>query len=357
MSTRSKQQLIYLVYGDNSIFHDEARFSITSALFCQRQEASENFDIRVYTDQVNNYADLPVITHILSAQQLGEMYGHHNYNHRSKLCVLQLAAPWSEKTVFIDSDTFFLRSPQHLFDAVNEQQTVTDEIKHAPLSQIAGFTSSEVARIFKQRNINTKRVAEINSGIFGFHYNNAPAIQSALDLLDEVYIASNKRFTSEQFVLGIAIGQRSTIVADAAVLKHYWSRKNIYRAKGQHFLMTHTKDLLGNVAMADFSNISAKLSRPPRITRLKTKALAALSPHCKQFFTELLYGSYDYKNIYDACCKHAWWLKARDNYFKKNPSTDHRQLIDIFTKPLTRFILGKKNTQEIAYFFATDKPR
>jgi hypothetical protein len=51
----------------------------------------------------------------LTTETLQQWAGELRYHHRSKLCVLQQAVPLASKTVFIDTDTFFLRDPARLF--------------------------------------------------------------------------------------------------------------------------------------------------------------------------------------------------------------------------------------------------
>jgi hypothetical protein len=51
----------------------------------------------------------------LTPETLQQWAGELRYHHRSKLCVLQQAVPLASKTVFIDTDTFFLRDPARLF--------------------------------------------------------------------------------------------------------------------------------------------------------------------------------------------------------------------------------------------------
>ena len=355
--SNATQQLIYLIYGTERAYHEEARFSIASALFCQRREQkdpkeNETFNIRVYTDQPEHYQDLPVVIETLGADQLQQFYGPHQYNHRSKLCVMQDAVTRADKTVFIDTDTFFLRSPQHLFDAVTEQQCIADEVEPARLSDMGPYNHPDIQAALKQRQLDPENIVVINSGIFGIHSSHANVLQQALELADTVYPASGREFATEQLVLGIVAKHVANVVADDKVLKHYWSRKNIFRAKIRHFLDKFDSDLLSEVAYDDFANVTPALPRPPRFSRLWIKCRTALVPAYKQFFTELLYGCFRYSNEYDRSCKHAWWLKARENFLDRRqdaPSTE--SIARLFKQPLNQWILGNRNCSEISDFY------
>ena len=60
----SRPQLVYLAFGP-ATYHQEACFSIVSALAHLDRSAGETLDIQVYTDNAQPYARLPVTVHLL----------------------------------------------------------------------------------------------------------------------------------------------------------------------------------------------------------------------------------------------------------------------------------------------------
>jgi hypothetical protein len=311
----NSHQLIYLVYGPDAAYHAEARFSILSAIY--QAKMAPDFEISVYTDAPLYYEGLPVQVNALSSGTLEQWYGPLRYHHRAKLCLLQHAVPLADKTVFIDTDTFFLRDPALLFAAINAETCVADELYHGKLPALtAGNTA--VAALLVQYAINPQNIPVINSGLFGIARSNSEVLSMALALNDAVYPASSRSVTTEQLVLGMAAATQTALVADEKVIKHYWSRKQIFRAKAFAFLERHAGDWDSESARADFLRVSPVLPKPPAGVRILAKMLAMLVVKCeRQLLLELFYGRYPYRNPFDRACHTVWQQKAVDNYLEK----------------------------------------
>lgn len=308
-------QLLYLVYGPDAAYHAEARFSILSALY--RSAAQADFQICVYTDAPLYYEGLPVQVHALPDETLQQWYGPLRYHHRAKLCLLQHAVPLAAKTVFIDTDTFFLRDPALLFAAVDEQTCLADELYE---SKLPASTASDpaVAAMLVQCGIDPQKIPVINSGLFGIACSNSAVLDMALALNDVVYPASNRSLTTEQLVLGMAASTRTRLVEDDGVIKHYWSRKQLFRAKAFAFIERHGSGWDSDAARRDFLQVTPLLPKPPAIVRTLAKLLLVLVPGTeKQLLLELFYGRYPYRNPFDRACHAVWREKAWDNYRQK----------------------------------------
>ncbi len=311
----NSNQLIYLVYGPDAAYHAEARFSILSAFY--RAKAKKDFDITIYTDAPLYYEGLPVQVNALSSETLEQWYGSLRYHHRAKLCLLQHAVPLAAKTVFIDTDTFFLRDPALLFAAVDEKTCLADELYDSKLPTLTA-SNNEVAALLDQYGINPQKIPVINSGLFGIARSNSAVLDMALALNDAVYPASNRSNTTEQLVLGMAASTKTALVADDAVIKHYWSRKQIFRAKAFAFLEKHGVNWDSGIARADFLQVSPVLPKPPAVVRTLAKLMALLVAKSeRQFFLELFYGRYPYSNPFDRACHTVWQQKAVENYLEK----------------------------------------
>lgn len=307
-------QLLYLVYGPDPAYHAEARFSILSALY---RSAQRDFTISVYTDAPQHYDGLPVAVHTLSADTLQQWYGPLRYHHRSKLCVLQQAAALADKTVFIDTDTFFLRDPALLFAAVDDKTCLADELYRSQLPA-EWASDAAVAGLLAEAGINPQDIPVINSGLFGIARANSAVLDLALALNDVVYPASGRSLTTEQLVLGMAAGTRTQLVEDDGVIKHYWSRKQLFRAKAFAFLERHGAQWDTAVARADFLRVTPVLPKPPAVVRTLAKLLLVLLPGPRrQLLLELFYGRYPYRNPFDRACRDVWREKAWDNYRQK----------------------------------------
>ncbi|MEZ5436059.1 MAG: hypothetical protein R3E67_05815 [Pseudomonadales bacterium] len=311
----TKPQLLYLVYGPDAAYHCEAQFSILSALY--RASDATQFTISVYTDAPAHYQQLPVTVYSLTAEILQQWAGELRYHHRSKLCVLQQAVPLASKTVFIDTDTFFLRDPALLFAAVNDATCVVDELYHSQLPPVVAQDAA-VAALLQQYKIEPKNIPVINSGLFGITCANSAVLDLALALNDAVYPASQKSLTTEQLVLGMAASARTDLVADDAVIKHYWSRKQLFRAKTAAFIARHGAQWDTAAARADFLRVTPVMPKPPALIRSVMKLLTLVVPQpARQLLLELFYARYPYRNPFDRACQQAWRDKAWKNYDEK----------------------------------------
>lgn len=306
-----QNQLMYLIYGPAEVYHREAKFSILSALY--RADLQTNFTIVVYTDQPQHYADLPVETYPLTEQQLNEWYGELKYFHRAKLLAMQLAAGLAEKTYFIDTDTFFLKNPNKLFELVTDEQAIADELYFASLPEVvakAPAVAAELARL----GIDSKDIPIINSGLFGLARSQMDVFAKAIALNDVIYPASGRSNTTEQLVLGMAASTQIKLAEDPQIIKHYWSRKQLFRAKALAFLVKHESNWQSEDAKQEFLLVNEQMPKPPRLVRSLMKVLLLSVPkNERQFLLEMFYGAYPYGNPYDAACKAAWREKALVN--------------------------------------------
>lgn len=306
-----QNQLMYLIYGPAEVYHREAKFSIFSALY--RANLQPNFTIVVYTDQPQHYADLPVETYPLTERQLNEWYGELKYFHRAKLLAMQLAAGRAEKTYFIDTDTFFLKNPNQLFDLVTDEQAIADELYFASLPEVVAFAPAVAAELARL-DIDSKHIPIINSGLFGLARSQMDVFAKAIALNDVMYPASNRSNTTEQLVLGMAASTQVKLAEDPQIIKHYWSRKQLFRAKALAFLAKHESNWQSADAKREFLLVNEKMPKPPALARSLAKLCLLLAPQSeRQYLLESFYGSYNYANPFDAACKQAWSDKALEN--------------------------------------------
>lgn len=318
-----KNQLMYLVYGSNETYHREAQFSILSALY--RSNLAPDFTVCVYTDQPQHYTTLPVETYTLSRSQLTDWYGELGYFHRAKLLAMQLAATRSEKTCFIDTDTFFLKNPGKLFAALKDNIAIVDELYYAALSQPVAANLA-VAQALSALGIDPGNIPVINSGLFGLCARQRNIFEKAIQLNDVVYPASARSNTTEQLVLGMAASTQVDIIEDPQIIKHYWSRKSLFRAKALAFLDQYFANWQSDSAKQAFLLVNEKMPKPPALVRMAAKLILLTAPKKeRQFLLESFYGAYSYKNPFDRACQFAWQEKANANLHEKYPEINISQ--------------------------------
>lgn len=108
MPTHEPRQLVYLVYGGRAEYHQEAKYSILSALHHASGQCPR---ILVYTDEPGQFAGWPVEVVGLDADTLTSWTGPVAYLHRRKAAAIRDALQYAERSIFIDTDTFSCGRP------------------------------------------------------------------------------------------------------------------------------------------------------------------------------------------------------------------------------------------------------
>ncbi len=336
--------LIYLVFGSPT-YHAEARFSIASAIVRARQTPSLKLNIRVYTDDPNPYAGLPVELVDFSLARRESLTAPTHYVFRAKHAILLEALQEVSTAVLIDTDTFFRESPLQLFERVMPGQLLCNalgplygEIREQPLYQLLAGT-------LQSKGLADDGMRMTNSGVIGLTQADGAVLQHALQLMDEYYAESEQAYTLEEFSLAVSARVAGLQLAECTdVIHHYWSRKKLFRAKVQAWNAKHWQEPLSEQAVADTLLVTDVLPRPPTATRLAYRmAIRALPVTCRQFVREVIYGCYPYSNEFDAACASVWWEKALDNALEKG--ADPAEVLGWLDKNIVGKLLGKRRAE------------
>ncbi|MDD2060041.1 hypothetical protein N5D52_06280 [Pseudomonas sp. GD03860] len=340
----ARPQLVYLVFGQKT-YHQEAQFSIVSALANLRKTPDEALDIQVYSDNPELYQHLPVTVHILdeaTRQAWNQPYGYH---FRSKHVVLRQVLASYPKAVLIDTDTFFHQSPMELFRRIQPGTLLCNAIgaNYGDDPQCPLFQS--LAPMLEARGLADRNMPLLNSGVIGLMQEDAALLDQSIALMDEYYPHANGAYTLEEFCLGVAAYRRMHVNQCTDLIHHYWSRKQLFRAKVQAWLAKHQHAPFSCQALQDVAQVNAQLPKPPALQRLGYKALSLTLPsEQRQFLRELMYGCYNYPNEFDRACAAAWWDKALENANARHPDPLCRdKLHQWFERPGMRLSLGHKH--------------
>lgn len=319
MTTPVDHQLLYLVYGRDT-FYREARFSIVSALLRSREP--DRLKIVVWCQHPDRFADLGVTTRLLDDSDLQQWAGEINYNHRSKPCLLKRALADADKTVLVDTDTFFIQPPELLFEKINPAVLLVDEILE-PWRTAAGGQLYRGFSPHVQEYQLDDAMPLINSGVIGVTGAHESLLDDTIELIDKIYLPGGKTFTTEQIALGMCARGKYDLRAQGGTIKHYWSRKHLFRSKIDAFLIMHHNDLLGDAARADLSLVKPSHPKPDRLSRLRYKVrLLRFPADHRQFYLELLYGTHDFSNKFDRASREAWWGRALTNWRERYGGSD-----------------------------------
>jgi len=303
-----KQQLIYLLYGERRIYQLEAKFSILTAL--ARSKPGELPTIRVLTDQPQAFQGWPVDVVVLDAQRLADWTGEGGYSHRRKACAIAHASRWAEKTIFIDTDTVFLQSPQKLFQQVDAQRFLVDEVEMSwaeasHSAYYAGFTRG--LTLSGEAPVDDLRLC--NSGVMGFALENAAIAERAIQRIDAWTQYASALHTIEQIAFSFEL-HGAQINEARGVISHYFAMKQyihaileiFFRRCGDQFDPSLCKQAL---------KVPMQRPVPSWLGRLSVKwSLKRVPPELRGIGRKLLYGSGIGGDEYQRACKVIWWRSA-----------------------------------------------
>lgn len=340
--TAARPQLVYLAFGP-ATYHQEACFSIVSALAHLGNADRQAIDIQVYTDDPAPYAKLPITVHLLDEATRKAWNEPHGYHFRSKHVLVRQLLQQHPLAVLIDTDTFFRTSPLQLFQRVKPGTLLCNAIGARYGDNQKCLLYKNLLTLLKSRGLADCQMPLVNSGVIGLTQQDAGVLDQSIALMDELHPLARSAYTLEEFCLAVATYRQLELAECTDVIHHYWSRKAQFRAKIQAWLRKHGDDPLGQAALADVLLVNDQLPRPPTLHRLGYKALSLTLPKReRQFARELLYGCYPYPNEFDRTCAPVWWDKALENLNQRHGHMAPEQLRQCLRQPGLRLSLGKR---------------
>lgn len=221
-------QLVYLSLGEGRHV-DELRFALLSAARFRTEGAG--WSIRVYTDRPDLFVDAPADVRSVTAETASEWAGPHGYVYRGKILALAdaLADPGTERAAIIDGDTYFTKSPTHLFSRIGPGRTMVHRREGRPYPpEVAALRTVLTQYTPVDSTGSSWRITETeplwNSGVVGMHRSDAGFCAEALDLNDQLldHGFGERSHTAEMVAFGVVLDRRSRIKECFDVLTHYW---------------------------------------------------------------------------------------------------------------------------------------
>lgn len=254
-----ENQLLYVVYGDDPAYHIETKLSILSILH-HTQKVS--FTIRIITDQAAEYEGWPVEVQAATPLLLDEWLADTKYHYRRKIAGLLSVLDYADKTVFIDTDTFFEGDANNLFQSFGQGTVLVDTIEGTwKRGKQDNLVVSYLAQHYPEFD---DSLQIINSGILGFSKEDKPLLINAINFIDELWPVDQTFRELEQFAVALALYKQKNIV-EQKIIYHYYSKKEFFHEMGKHFFEKH-----GNVYQRNFlEKVKEILIRPLRPTFLK----------------------------------------------------------------------------------------
>lgn len=122
-----RKVVLYIIYGEDQGYYDGAKFSLLTFLNWVTNE--DPIEIVILTEYPEEFASYPASVFPISAQQKIEWSLHGKYHFRIKnrgmaYIMDQLELTEHDKILFLDSDTYFHKSPLPLFDLIQTNQAL-----------------------------------------------------------------------------------------------------------------------------------------------------------------------------------------------------------------------------------------
>ncbi|BCX70984.1 MULTISPECIES: hypothetical protein [Pseudomonas] len=350
----SRPQLVYLVFGSET-YHQEAVFSIASALAWLRETPDAALDIQVFSDNPQPYEKLPVHVRPLDEATRRRWNEPHGYHFRAKHVALRTVLEEFDTALLIDTDTFFHCSPLKLFERVQPGTLLCNDYYTHYGNNKENLLYTALSATLMERGLADDQMMLLNSGVIGLNRQDIQVLDRSIALIDELFPSAPGAYTLEEFCLSVAAYRTLEIKKCPDLIHHYWSRKQLFRAKVKAWAIKHAAQPTSPAALDDTRRVSAHLPRPPRSQRMLYKVITlALPQHLRQFIREVLYGCYEHPNEFDQACGPVWWEKALQNQQERLGTPVGQHLLeDWFTKPLVKMILGERCTAIHAHLLNT----
>lgn len=222
--------IVYLSFGSID-YYNETLFSILS--FCKYHK-NDAVHLLLYTDDVaffKNKIEFHVTYHEIKVEQLKIWSGSCNFNHRSKIKVLEeVTTKYFGNFMFVDSDTYFVANCTPLFEHINNGAIVLDKCE-GKLADIRGGIAKKLRRFLKKENhFSTKSDDSVlfdeqftmyNTGTIGFNSKYKSILTKVLQLVDVLYPKCSL-FIMEQVSFSYYLQRETKPISSEKYIHHYW---------------------------------------------------------------------------------------------------------------------------------------
>jgi hypothetical protein len=307
-SAKPSHQLLYLIYGKQDVYRREAKFSILSAL--AQLKPGESLCIRVMTDRPQDFIGWPVETTELDEQTLTQWQGDNGYLHRRKACAIAQGLTLADKTLFVDTDTVFLKSPHRVFDLIEPGQYVMDEFEYDWRYVCQRPDYLKLGQHLHAHGISASNSFKLyTSGLCGVRDTDTPLLETSIRLIDEWTQGSFDIHTIEQVAISFAMHGK-TVREARKFVHHYYADKRFFHAMQAHFFSLHGETFSPELVVRCLDVPQFK-PMPSAWQRLSIKwKLRNQRKHVKRVGRDLLYGSAAPANPYYDVCRQGWWESA-----------------------------------------------
>lgn len=285
--------ILYLVFGNEQLYHSQAYFSICS--FLNQMEAFDR--IFVMTDAPDFYQRFGNKVQIIpiNQTQIEGWKGEYKFIFRAKIKAIQYACQLypDEPLMYLDSDTFLFNDLKLL------KKSIKDPLMHVReglLSELKSKTIRKLWQTIKGREfggiqIQTKH-AMWNAGVVGIPGGQGIKItNSALKICDEILKEKVGKWVVEQLSFSVVMSGNGDLQPAEPFIGHYWSNKDEWNESVQKFMLesflkgNSVQDDIEAISKFDFSKIAIQKRIPNTQIRLKNVISKWFPSEDKAFIT------------------------------------------------------------------------
>ena len=218
-----KTIFVYIDYGDKRSHFEELKYSLATLY---DHHSMDSISVRVYTDNTEKYAHLPV-TAISIEKEISSYSLNWTYHFRIKPCVIRQALKDLEDEatlVFIDTDTYFKISLSARLQEISSECVLMNKFEtQAPYpGEILQDLTLPSGIRYSYDNQNSLMY---NSGLVGLKSRHIDCIEDAIPIVDGMIGASFRAHTIEQCAMSESFRiHRIGIREVFREFEHYWRR-------------------------------------------------------------------------------------------------------------------------------------
>jgi hypothetical protein len=212
------------LHGAENYIH-EALFSVLSAIRHERPPISD-WRLIIYTDNPRPFSRFNAIIEPLDERRLSEWGGPANFVHRRKIFVLQHALRNYGRSVLVDTDTYFLKSPRKLFEKISAGNAIMHmrEARLRRVPHLASLCEALCAAPFEFEGRSYKFTPDWliwNSGVVGIDPVDEPLLNDTVRLTDAIHERSPSN-QSEQISFAVLLQESTRLRETDEIVYHYW---------------------------------------------------------------------------------------------------------------------------------------
>lgn len=239
-------RIVYQSYGNNDVFKQTLFSIFTLQYYLSETRINFPYSIIVYTDKPEIFSKYNLETSLLSQNLIQEWKGKYNFLHRVKIIIIEdVARRYNDSIIYIDSDTYFIKSPILLFKKISSEISLMlnneGQISKNNQKLLFNFLSNKT-----NLDIGNNKIFMWNAGLIGIDKSNIHLINKILELNDNIY-EKFYRHIVEQFSFSYYLQINTNIYSCDDYLIHYCGDKELVVEILSRFLETQKAFPMQNI--------------------------------------------------------------------------------------------------------------